>query len=152
MRAAGCGIPAFFTPAGVGTMVADGGIPWRYGPDGEVVVASPPKEVRQFDGVSYVLEAWLRTDFAFVRASRGDTAGNLCFDTSSRNFNPLCAMAAKVAVAEVEQLVEPGQIPPDAVHLPGVFVDRVIQADLSIAKVIERPKIRPDRTAAEAGG
>jgi 3-oxoacid CoA-transferase subunit A len=143
LRAAGCGIPAFYTPAGVGTLVADGGIPWRYGPDGQVTVASPPKEVREFDGSAYVLEQWLRTDFALVRASRGDTAGNLCFDKASRNFNPLCAMAARVSVAEVEELVEPGELAPDAIHLPGVFVDRVVQADPSFAKVIERRVGRP---------
>src|SRR6202012_5169349 len=83
LRAGGCGIPAFFTPAGVGTPVADGGLPWRFASDGSVAVESPPKEVREFDGIPYVLEHSVTTDFALVRASRGDTAGNLCFDAST---------------------------------------------------------------------
>lgn len=126
LRAGGCGIPAFYTPAGVGTQVADGGIPWRYDGTGGVAVASPPKETREFDGVPHVLEHGIRTDFALVRAARGDRHGNLVFAKASRNFNPLAAMAGRVTVAEVEELVEPGAIDPDAVHLPGVFVHRVV--------------------------
>ncbi|MFD7921013.1 CoA transferase subunit A [Streptomyces sp. NPDC059740] len=126
LRAGGCGIPAFYTPAGVGTLVAEGGMPWRHGPDGSVLVASPPKEVREFDGGSYVLERGLTTDFALVRAARGDRHGNLVFNKSARNFNPLAAMAGRVTLAEVEELVEPGEIEPDQVHLPGVFVQRVV--------------------------
>ncbi|MFJ1648098.1 CoA transferase subunit A [Streptomyces sp. NPDC088258] len=126
LRAGGCGIPAFYTPAGVGTRVAEGGVPWRYDGRGGVVVASPPKEVREFDGTPYVLERSIRTDFALVRAARGDRHGNLVFNRSSRNFNPLAAMAGRVTVAEVEELVEPGAIDPDAVHLPGIFVQRVV--------------------------
>ncbi len=126
LRAGGAGIPAFYTPAGVGTQVAEGGLPWRYDGEGGVALASPPKEVREFDGTPYVLEHGIRTDFALVRAARGDRHGNLVFRRSSRNFNPLAAMAGRVAVAEVEELVEPGEIDPDAVHLPGVFVQRVV--------------------------
>ncbi|WP_075731854.1 CoA transferase subunit A [Streptomyces acidiscabies] len=126
LRAGGAGIPAFFTPAGVGTQVADGGLPWRYDGEGGVAVASPPKEVREFDGVEYVLERGIRTDFALVRAAKGDRHGNLVFNKSARNFNPLAAMAGRVTIAEVEELVEPGEIDPDAVHLPGIFVQRVI--------------------------
>ncbi|MDX2729919.1 MULTISPECIES: CoA transferase subunit A [Streptomyces] len=127
LRAGGCGIPAFFTPAGVGTQVADGGLPWRYAPDGTVAVASPPKEIREFDGRRHVLEHGITTDFALVRAARGDRHGNLVFHRSARNFNPLAAMAGRVTVAEVEQLVEPGELDPDEIHLPGVFVQRVVQ-------------------------
>ncbi|MEJ3746512.1 CoA transferase subunit A [Actinomycetes bacterium KLBMP 9797] len=123
LRAGGCGIPAFYTPAGVGTMVADGGLPWRYAPDGSVTAASPPKEVRQFGGRAYVLEESITTDFALVRAVKGDWHGNLVFDKSARNFNPLCAMAARIAIAEVEELTE---LDPDEIHLPGVFVRRVV--------------------------
>ena len=123
LRAGGAGIPAFFTPTGVGSQVADGGLPWRYAADGTVQVASPAKEVRVFerDGVSreYVLENAIVADFALVRAWKGDRHGNLVFNKSSRNFNPLCAMAGRVTVAEVEELVEPGEIDPDEVHLPG---------------------------------
>jgi 3-oxoacid CoA-transferase subunit A len=126
LRAGGAGIPAFYTPAGVGTQVAEGGLPWRYDGEGGVALASPPKEVREFDGVEYVLERGIRTDFALVRAAKGDRHGNLVFNKSSRNFNPLAAMAGRVTVAEVEELVEPGEIDPDAVHLPGIFVQKVL--------------------------
>ncbi|MER5341241.1 MULTISPECIES: CoA transferase subunit A [Streptomyces] len=127
LRAGGCGIPAFFTPAGVGTQVAEGGLPWRYAPDGTVAVTSPPKEVREFDGRRYVLEHGITTDFALVRAARGDRHGNLVFRRSARNFNPLAAMAGRVTIAEVEQLAEPGELDPDEIHLPGVFVQRVVE-------------------------
>ncbi|MEU8686623.1 CoA transferase subunit A [Streptomyces sp. NPDC048611] len=126
LRAGGAGIPAFFVPAGVGTPVADGGLPWRHDPGGGVAVASPAKEVREFDGRSHVLERGLTTDFALVRAARGDRHGNLVFNKAARNFNPLAAMAGRVTVAEVEELVEPGVLGPDEVHLPGVFVQRVL--------------------------
>ncbi|KAA0940056.1 CoA transferase subunit A [Streptomyces apricus] len=126
LRAGGAGIPAFYTPAGVGTQVADGGLPWRYDGEGGVALASPPKEVRDFDGTPYVLERGIRTDFALVRAARGDRHGNLVFNRSARNFNPLAAMAGRVTIAEVEELVEPGEIDPDQVHLPGIFVQRVL--------------------------
>jgi 3-oxoacid CoA-transferase subunit A len=126
LRAGGSGIPAFFTPAGVGTQVADGGLPWRYDGNGGVALASPPKEVREFDGVEYVLERGITTDFALVRAAKGDRHGNLVFNKSSRNFNPLAAMAGKITIAEVEELAEPGEIDPEQVHLPGIFVQRVV--------------------------
>ncbi|WP_377273286.1 CoA transferase subunit A [Peterkaempfera sp. SMS 1(5)a] len=126
LRAGGCGIPAFYTPAGVGTQIADGGLPWRYDGQGGVALASPPKETREFDGVEYVLERGITTDFALVRAAKGDRHGNLVFNKSSRNFNPLAAMAGRITVAEVEELVEPGAIDPDQVHLPGIFVQRVV--------------------------
>ncbi|MFB7499296.1 CoA transferase subunit A [Streptomyces sp. NPDC056161] len=144
LRAGGSGIPAFYTPAGVGTQVAEGGLPWRYDGSGGVAVASPAKEVRDFDGAEYVLERGIRTDFALVRAARGDRHGNLVFNKSSRNFNPLAAMAGRVTVAEVEELVEPGGIDPDAVHLPGVFVQRVVALTPAQAadKQIEQRTVR----------
>ncbi|GGN23767.1 CoA transferase subunit A [Streptomyces fuscichromogenes] len=126
LRAGGAGIPAFYTPAGVGTQVAEGGLPWRYDGAGGVAVASPAKEVREFEGTQYVLEHGIRTDFALVRAAKGDRHGNLVFNKSTRNFNPLAAMAGRVTIAEVEELVEPGEIDPDTVHLPGIFVQRVV--------------------------
>jgi 3-oxoacid CoA-transferase subunit A len=156
LRAGGPGIPAFFTPAGVGTQVAEGGMPWRYGPGGTVALGSPAKETRVFDvdGVEreYVLERGIRTRFALVRASVGDRHGNLVFDRSTRNFNPLVATAGRVTVAEVEQLVEPGEIDPQHVHTPGVFVQRVVvlTADQVGQKRIERRTVRP-RTGADAG-
>ncbi|MFV2194938.1 CoA transferase subunit A [Nocardiopsis sp. LOL_012] len=127
LRAGGSGIPAFYTPAGVGTQVADGGLPWRYDGQGGVAAASPPKEVREFDGVPYVLERAIETDFGLVRAAKGDRHGNLVFNKAARNFNPLAAMAGRVTIAEVEELVEPGEIDPDHVHVPGVFVQRVVE-------------------------
>ncbi|MFJ3622134.1 CoA transferase subunit A [Streptomyces iakyrus] len=148
LRTGGCGIPAFYTPAGVGTQVAEGGLPWRYDGQGGIALASPPKEVREFDGTAYVLERAIRTDFALVRAARGDRHGNLVFGKSSRNFNPVAAMAGRVTIAEVEELVEPGEIDPDAVHLPGIFVQRVIALTPQEAadKMIEQ------RTVSEPGG
>ncbi|MEU9040559.1 MULTISPECIES: CoA transferase subunit A [unclassified Kitasatospora] len=144
LRAGGSGIPAFFTPAGVGTLVAEGGLPWRYAPDGGVAVASPPKEVREYDGRAYVLERGITTDFALVRAARGDRHGNLVFSRAARNFNPLAAMAGRVTVAEVEELVEPGELGPDEIHLPGVFVQRVLALtpEQAAAKGIERRTVR----------
>ncbi len=140
LRAGGSGIPAFYTPAGVGTQVADGGMPWRYGPDGSIALPSPPKETREFDGREYVLERGIVTDFALVRASVGDRHGNLVFDKSTRNFNPLVAMAGRVTVAEVERLVEPGELKPDDIHTPGVFVQRVVplSPEQAAEKRIER--------------
>ncbi|WP_449060543.1 CoA transferase subunit A [Planomonospora algeriensis] len=123
LRAGGCGIPAFYTPAGVGTPVADGGLPLRYAADGSVAAASPPKEVREFGGRTHVLEHAITTDFALVRAAKGDRHGNLIFAKAARNFNPLAAMAGRVTVAEVEELTE---LDPDEVHLPGIFVQRVL--------------------------
>lgn len=144
LRAGGCGIPAFFTPAGVGTQVADGGLPWRYAEDGSIAVASPAKEVREFDGAEYVLERSITTDYALVRAARGDRHGNLVFNKSARNFNPLAAMAGKVTIAEVEELVEPGELEPDAVHLPGIFVQRVVELtpEQAADKQIEQRTVR----------
>ncbi|MEV5676695.1 CoA transferase subunit A [Streptomyces sp. NBC_00341] len=126
LRAGGCGIPAFYTPAGVGTPLAGGGIPWRHNADGSVAIASPAKETRTFEDREFVLEEAITCDFALVRAARGDRHGNLVFDKSARNFNPLAAMAGRVTVAEVEELVEPGALSPDEIHLPGVFVQRVV--------------------------
>ncbi|WP_326584505.1 CoA transferase subunit A [Streptomyces sp. NBC_00481] len=126
LRAGGAGIPAFYTPAGVGTQVAQGGLPWRYAPDGSVAVASPPKETRDFANRPYVLEHGITTDYALVRAWRGDRHGNLCFRRAAANFNPLAAMAGRVTIAEVEELVDVGELRPDAVHLPGVFVQQVV--------------------------
>lgn len=130
LRAGGAGIPAFFTPAGVGTPVSDGGLPWRYAADGSVAVASPAKEVRAFGGPRdhrrYVLEEALTADYALVHALVGDTDGNLVFDKAARNFNPLAATAGRVCIAQVENLVPAGELDPDRIHLPGIFVDRIV--------------------------
>jgi len=146
LRAGGAGIPAFYTPAGVGTWIADGGLPWRYEADGTVALASPPKEVREFDGQEYVLERGIVCDFALVRAARGDRHGNLVYDKSARNFNPLCAMAGRITIAEVEQLVEPGEIDPENVDTPGVFVQHVVEVGVE-GKRIEKRTVRPRQEA-----
>lgn len=109
VRAGGAGIPAFFTPAGVGTEVAEG------------------KETREFDGKMYLLESWLKADFSIVKAWKGDTAGNLIFKGTARNFNPLMATAGKVCIAEVEELVEAGELNPNEIHTPGIYVQRIFQ-------------------------
>jgi 3-oxoacid CoA-transferase subunit A len=154
MRAGGCGIRAFYTPTGVGTQIADGGLPWRYNADGSVAVASPPKETREFDGRLCVLEESVTTDFALVRAAVGDRHGNLVFHESARNFNPVVAMAGRVTIAEVEKLVEPGELDPDSIHLPGVFVQRVVALTPEEAadKRIEKRTVRPDASTTATKG
>jgi acyl CoA:acetate/3-ketoacid CoA transferase alpha subunit len=131
LRAGGAGIPAFYTATGVGTQVGEGGMPWRYDADGAVVVSSPAKDRRVFEHLGhgaqeYVLEESIAADLGLVRAWKGDRHGNLVFRASARNFNPLCAMSGRMSVAEVEELVEPGELPPDEVHLPGIYVQRVL--------------------------
>ncbi len=148
LRAGGAGIPAFYTPAGVGTQVAEGGLPWRHAPDGSIAVASPKKDTRSFNGKEYVLELGIVCDFALVRASRGDRHGNLVYEKATRNFNPLCATAGRITIAEVEELVEPGAIDPRDVHTPGIFVQRVVAVGAQ-GKRIERVTTRK-RPKAEA--
>lgn len=151
LRAGGVGIPGFYTVTGVGTWVAEGGLPWRYDGSGRVVVASPAKETRDFGGQQYVLEEAITTDFALVHARRGDRHGNLVFHESARNFNPLAAMAGRVAIAEVEELIEPGELDPDDVHLPGIFVQRVLHAPEPEKRIEKRTVRRPDESGAAAG-
>ena len=154
LRAGGAGIPAFYTPTGVGTMVAEGGIPIRYDADGNVVKTSEPKEVRVFDGEQYVLETALTADFALVRAAVGDRHGNIVFHESAGNFNALAGMAGRTTIVEVEELVEPGEIRPEHVHLPGVFVDRVVVVGpegKKIEKRTTRPRTDSTGTPAAAG-
>ncbi|MEU7852114.1 CoA-transferase [Micromonospora parva] len=111
---------------------------------GSVAVASPAKETRDFDGTTYVLERSVTTDFALVRASKGDRHGNLVFDKTTANFNPLCAMAGRITIAEVEELVDPGGIDPNDVHLPGIFVQRVIVVGSMGDKPVEKRTIREE--------
>lgn len=142
LRAGGAGIAAFYTQTGVGTQVAEGGLPRRYRADGTVAVASPVKDVRSFDvdgdQRDFVLEEAIRTDFSLVHALAGDRHGNLVFNKAARNFNPLAAMAGRICIAQVERLVEPGDLDPDAVHLPGVYVHRIVEVGADISKRIER--------------
>jgi 3-oxoacid CoA-transferase subunit A len=148
MRAGGSGIAAFFTATGVGTQVADGGLPWRYDAFGNVALASPPKEVRSFEigGVrrDFVLDEAISCDFGLVRAWKGDRHGNLVYRDSARNFNPLAAMCGRTTIAEVEILVEPGELDPDQVHTPGAFVQRVVALtpEQAADKRIEKRMVR----------
>lgn len=123
IRAGGAGIPAFYTPTGVGTLVAEG------------------KESREFDGKKYLMERWLRADFALIKAWKGDRMGNLVYRKTARNFNPTMAAAARITIAEVEHLVEPGEIPPDDVMTPGIYVQRMIVGE-KYEKRIERRTLR----------
>ena len=147
LRAGGAGIGAFYTPTGVGTMVAEGGLPWRYHPDGSVAVASPPKEVRTWHGREMVLEESIVTDVALVRAAVADHQGNCVFHASARNFNPAAAMAGRLTVVEAERVVETGEIDPDDVHLPGIFVQRVLPLtpEQAARKDVEKRTVRPRR-------
>ncbi|MEU5841382.1 CoA transferase subunit A [Rhodococcus sp. NPDC047139] len=138
LRAGGAGIPAFFTPAGVGTPISQGGLPWKYNADGSVAVASPAKEIREFRGKRYVLEESITADFSLVHALKGDTEGNLVFNKAAMNFNPLAAMAGRVCIAQVEELVEPGEIDPGEVHLPGIFVNRVVHTGVQDKQIEKR--------------
>lgn len=129
IRAGGAGIPAFFTPAGVGTPVAEG------------------KETRVFDGKPYLMERWLQADYALVKAWRGDAHGNLVYRATAQNFNPMMAAAARVTIAEVEDLVEPGILMPETVHTPGIYVQRIVQGP-AYERRIERRTVRPREHAA----
>jgi 3-oxoacid CoA-transferase/3-oxoacid CoA-transferase subunit A len=137
LRAGGAGIPAFFTPTGAGTAVSDGGLPLKYAADGSVAKASAKKETRDFDGRTYVLEPAITGDFAIIKAWKGDRFGNLVYRHTAMNFNPMMATAAKVTIAEVEEIVEVGSLDPDHIHTPGIFVHRVFKG-VGYEKRIER--------------
>jgi 3-oxoacid CoA-transferase subunit A len=141
LRAGGAGIPAFYTPTGAGTAVSDGGLPLRYAPDGSVAKPSPKKELREFDGRTYVLERAITGDFAMVKAWKGDRFGNLVYRHTAMNFNPMMATAAKITIAEVEEIVEVGALDPDHIHTPGIFVHRVVKGT-GYEKRIERRTVR----------
>jgi 3-oxoacid CoA-transferase subunit A len=128
LRAGGAGIPAFLTPSGAGTMLADGSFPLGYGADGQVAVRMRERERREFGGREHVLEYGIVADFALVKAHQGDRKGNLRFRLSARNFNPLAAMSGRHPFAEVEHLVGTGELAPDDIHLLGVLVDEVLIA------------------------
>jgi len=145
LRAGGSGIGAFFTPTGVGTLVADGGLPWRYHPDGSVALASAPKEVRTFGGREMLLEESIVTDYALVRAAVADRAGNCVFHAAARNFNPPVAMAGRTTIVEAERVVDVGDLQPDEIHLAGIFVKRVVELtpEQAARKGIEKRTTRP---------
>ncbi|WP_456789734.1 CoA transferase subunit A [Cellulomonas sp. P5_C5] len=144
LRAGGAGIGAFYTPTGVGTQIAEGGLPWRFDVDGNVSTASPVKEVRTFAGRPMVLEEAITTDYALVRAARADRHGNAVFHAAARNFNPIVAQAGRVTILEAEELVEVGTLDPDEIHLPGIYVQHVVPLSPTEArdKAIERITVR----------
>jgi len=130
IRAGGAGIPGFYTRTGYGTLLEDGGFPIKYASDGKTVeIASEPREVKEFKGKEYLLEESITGDFALIRAWRADKLGNLQFRKSARNFNQDVATAGKITIAEVEEIVEVGEIYPDQVHLPSCYVDRIVLAE-----------------------
>jgi 3-oxoacid CoA-transferase/3-oxoacid CoA-transferase subunit A len=141
LRAGGAGIAAFYTPTGAGTAISEGGLPVRYGEGGAVAKYSSRKETREFEGRMYVLEPAITGDFAIIKAWRGDQAGNLVYRHTAMNFNPMMATAAKVTIAEVEELVDVGQLDPDHVHTPGIYVHRIF-AGPAYEKRIERRTTR----------
>lgn len=153
MRAAGAGIPAFFTPTGAGTIYAHGGIPIQYSKDGShsIEIESPPRRVEVFHQQEYVLEYALKADVALVKAYKADTRGNLVFRGTARNANPDAAMSGKVCIAEAEHVVEAGELDPNEVHLPGIYVHHVIQA-VDNEKPIERLRISSPSQGVVKGG
>jgi 3-oxoacid CoA-transferase/3-oxoacid CoA-transferase subunit A len=141
IRAGGAGIAAFYTPTGAHTAVSEGGLPVLYNPDGTVKKYSEKKEIRAFNGRAFVLETAIRGDYAWVKAWKGDRYGNLVYRHTAMNFNPMMATAAAITIAEVEELVDVGEIDPDHVHTPGIFVHRIFQGE-RYEKRIERRTVR----------
>lgn len=139
LRAGGAGIPAFFTPTAVGTVIQDGGFPIKFkqGDSKTVEISSKPRETRVFNGKVFVMEESIKGDFALIKAWKADKMGNLVFRNTARNFNPNCATAAKKCIVEVEEIVENGELKPDEIHLPSVYVDKIYQAP-KYEKRIER--------------
>mmetsp|Transcript_23673 Transcript_23673/g.47067 ORF Transcript_23673/g.47067 Transcript_23673/m.47067 type:complete len:521 (+) Transcript_23673:398-1960(+) len=151
LRAGGAGVPAFYTPTAAGTVIAEGGFPIKYKADGsgEVEIESEPRETRTFSGVPHVLESAIVGDVSLVKAWKADTRGNLVFRGTARNFNPDCARAGRHCVAEAEEVVEAGEIHPDDVHLPGIFVHSVVKATHNEKRIEQRTE-RP--AASDSGG
>lgn len=152
LRAGGAGIPGFYTKAGLGTLVQHGNFPLKYYSNlpGQVEIYSKPKETKVFGNKGeYILEEALTGDYAFIKAWKADTLGNLIFRGTARNFNPECAKAAKLTIAEVEEIVEPGELKPDEIHLPGIFVDRVVKGE-HYEKRIEKLTLRKNEESKSA--
>ncbi|KAG5328778.1 SCOT1 transferase, partial [Acromyrmex heyeri] len=148
VRAGGAGIPAFYTPTAFGTIVQEGNVIIKYDKNGNAEISGEPRNVNHFDGRNYVLETAITGDFALVKAWKADTAGNLIFRKSARNFNPVMCKAAKVAIVEVEEIVELGQLNPDHIHLPGIFVNRIVKGpcyEKRIEKRSTKQTIKPKK-------
>uniref|UniRef100_A0A1B6EC28 3-oxoacid CoA-transferase n=1 Tax=Clastoptera arizonana TaxID=38151 RepID=A0A1B6EC28_9HEMI len=140
IRAGGAGIPAFFTPTALGTLIQEGGVPIKYNSEGKVELASEPKPTQVFDGKEYVMEKAIVGDYAFIKAWKADREGNLIFRKAARNYNPTMCRAAKISIVEVEEIVETGQLDPDNIHVPGIFVDRIVLGE-KYARRVEKVKM-----------
>lgn len=149
LRAGGSGIPAFYTPTAYGTVIQEGGFPIKYNADKTVAITSKPRETRKFGDRNFVLEEAITGDFSLVKAWKGDTDGNLVFRSTARNFNPDCAKAGKICIAEVEELLQPGEIAPDDIHLPGIYVQRIIKGS-NYQKRIEKLTLAGTATGGKA--
>ncbi|XP_064607516.1 succinyl-CoA:3-ketoacid coenzyme A transferase 1, mitochondrial-like [Liolophura sinensis] len=149
LRAGGAGIPAFFTPTGYGTLVQEGGAPIKYSSDGSIAVPSEPREVRVFNGIQYIMEEAITGEFALIKAWKADKEGNITFRKTAQNFNPPMCKAGKVTIAEVEEVVEVGEIAPEDIHVPHVYIQRVIKGP-KYEKRIERMTVRKD-SSGESG-
>lgn len=143
IRAGGAGIPAFFTPTGFGTLVHEGGSPIKYAKDKTIEIASAQRQSQMFNGINYIMEEAITGDYALIKAYKADESGNLIFNKSARNFNPTMCRAAKCTIVEVEEIVGVGELDPDQIHVPGIFVNRIIKGE-SYEKRIEKIKTRID--------
>uniref|UniRef100_A0A6S8GFY1 Succinyl-CoA:3-ketoacid-coenzyme A transferase n=1 Tax=Aplanochytrium stocchinoi TaxID=215587 RepID=A0A6S8GFY1_9STRA len=156
LRAGGAGIPAFYTPTGAGTVIQEGGFPVKYGPKGaqenDIEIGALPREGREFDGRSYVMERAITGDFALIKAYKADTRGNLIFRKTARNFNPDCARAGKICIAEVEEIVPAGTLDPDEIHLPGIYVDRLVQGKSYEKRIEKRTLMQADTAISSISG
>lgn len=130
IRAGGAGIPAFYTPTGFGTIIQEGNVVVKYDDAGNADISGDPRSVQQFDGRDYVMETAITGDYAIIKAWKADKAGNLIFRKSARNFNPVMCKAAKITIVEVEEILEKGQLDPDQIHVPGIYVDRIIKGQV----------------------
>ncbi|XP_043472893.1 probable succinyl-CoA:3-ketoacid coenzyme A transferase, mitochondrial [Leptopilina heterotoma] len=149
IRAGGAGIPAFYTPTGWGTIIQEGNVVVKYSKAGEPEISGDARATQDFNGRNYVLEAAITGDFALVKAWKADTAGNLIFRKSARNFNPVMCKAAKITIAEVEEVVQVGQLDPDNIHLPGIYVDRIIKGssyEKRIEKRLTKQSVKPKKS------
>ncbi|CAL4148446.1 unnamed protein product, partial [Meganyctiphanes norvegica] len=148
-RAGGAGIPAFFTPTGYGTLVHEGGSPIKYGSSGGIEIQSAPREDRIFNGRNYIMEEAITGDYALIKAWKADKAGNLLFRKTTRNFNLPMSKAAKITIVEVEEIVETGEIPEDVIHVPSIYVDRIVLGE-KYEKRIERLTLRKQKSKSAA--
>lgn len=150
IRAGGAGIPAFYTPTAYGTLIHEGGSPIKYSKDGSIEIASSPRQQHQFNGLNYILEEGITGDFALIKAHKADELGNLVFYKSARNFNPPMCKAAKCTIVEVEEIVPAGSLDPDQIHVPSIFVQRIIRGE-NYEKRIERLKTQSSGKASIVG-